>query len=236
MQRGREPVALAHGRGAAAGEHGVAELQRPRGRRLRGRVDREGRGEALGHLGGAEHVADAEAGHRVQLGEGAEDEQVGQLGDEAGGVLARLEEVGQRLVEQHPHALADPLAQRAHVLARDRRAGRVVGARERDRARVRARRGRPAGRCRPRPGQTPGGPRRAAPAPAAGPSPATPPAARRRRAAAPRTPPAAARRRRGRPRPARGRRRGARPRARAPRARPGPGRRSCAAAARTSRR
>ena len=53
-----------------------------------------------------------------------------------GGVLARLEEVGERLVEQHPHALAHALAQRAHVRARDGRARGVVGARERDGPRV----------------------------------------------------------------------------------------------------
>ena len=116
----------------------VAELERPRGGGLRGRVDAERRRQPLGQLGGRrEHVADAEARHRVRLGERAEHEQVGQLGDERGGVLAGLEEVGERLVEQHPHALA-ARARTARARPRARRRAPVgsFGLRERDAPRV----------------------------------------------------------------------------------------------------
>ena len=117
----------------------VAELERPRRGGLGGRVDRERGGQAVGQLGArGEHVADPEAGHRVRLGERAEHQQVGQLGDEAA-----LSSPGSRKSASASSSSTQTRSPtRSHSartsVAGDRGAGRVVGARERDRARVRA--------------------------------------------------------------------------------------------------
>ena len=64
----------------------------------------------------------------------------GQLGHQARGVLAGLGKSASASSSSTHTRSPTRSQQRAHVLARDRRAGRVVGARERDRARVRRRR------------------------------------------------------------------------------------------------
>ena len=78
---------------------------------------------------GADRVADPQPGQAVALAEGAQDDQVGEVGEQVErrvGVVVGLElDVG--LVEDHRHVRRDPLAEGGDLGRRDVGRGRVVG-------------------------------------------------------------------------------------------------------------
>ncbi len=201
-------------------------------RRLGEGVDAEGLAHGVdrgAELGRAERVADPQPGQAVALAEGAQDDQVGQLGEQVDGgvgVVVGLElDVG--LVEDHRHVRGQAGAELRHLGRGDVGAGRVVGVADEDAAgsprspRPPSRRGR--GR---RPRRAARGPRARRSAPAGtGTSrrPARSRGSRRRARRAPRRRRAGSRRSRCRPRPGRGRCRSARRCGGAAESRRGPG-------------